>query len=507
MQNPNGYDVLIIGSGLGGLLCGVILAKEGKRVCILEKNKQVGGSLQTFVRDKVILDTGVHYIGGFGQGQSLRRYFDYVGIMNDLNIRALDPEGFDRISFDDDPHIYPHAQGYERFVERLCEFFPKERAGLLRYVQLLRSCCALFPMYSLNAQGKYPDNLDHLYLNARQVIDSLTQDPKLRAVLAGSNVVYAGNEHTPFYVHALVVNAYIESAHRCVDGGGQISKLLVRELRRYGGDIFKRAEVRRLVADESTGRISGVLLSDGMELSAQTFISNVHPVTTLRMLDERYLRKAYRERIYGLRETVSTFCVYMTFEPQTVPYLNYNIYHLCRPDPWNSMKHTPADWPLHYMLSMGANSKHPDYGDNLAFMGYMHYEEVVAWAHSHNTVAYPGGRPADYEAFKAQKAEIALREVERRLPGLRQKIKGVYTATPLSFRDYIGSPDGSLYGIERDCRDPMRTIVSPRTKIPNLYFTGQNSNLHGILGVTVGAFLTCFELLGKEYLLDKVLKG
>jgi all-trans-retinol 13,14-reductase len=58
------YDVVIIGSGLGGLACGVILAKEGHKVCILEKNKQIGGTLQTFVREKNIFDSGVHYVGG-----------------------------------------------------------------------------------------------------------------------------------------------------------------------------------------------------------------------------------------------------------------------------------------------------------------------------------------------------------------------------------------------------------------------------------------------------------
>lgn len=54
MQTP--YDIIIIGSGLGGLLSAVLLAKEGKKVCVLEKNNQYGGNLQTFVRNKIIFD-------------------------------------------------------------------------------------------------------------------------------------------------------------------------------------------------------------------------------------------------------------------------------------------------------------------------------------------------------------------------------------------------------------------------------------------------------------------
>ena len=56
MQTP--YNIIIIGSGLGGLLSAVLLAKEGKKVCVLEKNNQYGGNLQTFVRNKIIFDTG-----------------------------------------------------------------------------------------------------------------------------------------------------------------------------------------------------------------------------------------------------------------------------------------------------------------------------------------------------------------------------------------------------------------------------------------------------------------
>jgi all-trans-retinol 13,14-reductase len=58
------YDIVVVGSGLGGLVSAIILAKEGYSVCVLEKNNQFGGNLQTFVRDKTIFDTGIHYIGG-----------------------------------------------------------------------------------------------------------------------------------------------------------------------------------------------------------------------------------------------------------------------------------------------------------------------------------------------------------------------------------------------------------------------------------------------------------
>ena len=118
------YDVVIIGSGLGGLVSGNILAKEGYSVCVLEKNNQYGGNLQTFVRKKTIFDTGVHYIGGLSEGQNLYQYFKYLNIIDDLNLKKLDEDGFDIVTFDNDDNEYKYSQGYDKFIQNLLIQFP-----------------------------------------------------------------------------------------------------------------------------------------------------------------------------------------------------------------------------------------------------------------------------------------------------------------------------------------------------------------------------------------------
>lgn len=92
------YDVVIIGSGMGSLCCAYILAKEGKSVCVLEKNRQFGGSLQIYSRDKTVFETGLHYIGGLSEGQNLNTYFKYFGLMQELQLQKLDEDGYDVIS-------------------------------------------------------------------------------------------------------------------------------------------------------------------------------------------------------------------------------------------------------------------------------------------------------------------------------------------------------------------------------------------------------------------------
>jgi all-trans-retinol 13,14-reductase len=56
----------------------------------------------------------------------------------------------------------------------------------------------------------------------------------------------------------------------------------------------------------------------------------------------------------------------------------------------------------------------------------------------------------------------------------------------------------------KDYNNPMKTLLLPRTRVSNLLLTGQNISIHGVVGVTIGAFLTCSELLGKKYLIEKI---
>ena len=79
-----------------------------------------------------------------------------------------------------------------------------------------------------------------------------------------------------------------------------------------------------------------------------------------------------------------------------------------------------------------------------------------------------------------------------------------FTSTPLTYRDYSLTPCGSAYGVRKDWRSPLTTILSPRTPIPNLLLTGQSLMLHGVEGVTMTALRTCTEIVGKDYV-NKIL--
>src|SRR5450631_3096862 len=140
------FDVLIIGTGMGGLVCGNILSRKGYTVCMIEKNKQIGGCLQIYVRDKVIFDSGVHYIGALDKGQNLYQIFKWLGLMDELKLEKMDP-GFDRILLEGDEKEYRIMQGYEAFENEMILNFPEEEKAIRQYTKTIREICDRFPLY------------------------------------------------------------------------------------------------------------------------------------------------------------------------------------------------------------------------------------------------------------------------------------------------------------------------------------------------------------------------
>lgn len=502
MEHNEQYDVIIIGSGMGGLTAGNLLAKEGMKVCILEKNKQIGGSLQIYTRDRVIFDSGVHYLGGLDKGQNLYQIFKYLGLMDKLKLQKMD-EVFDKIIISGDDTVYEYAQGYDKFISTLLKFFPGEEKAIRAYCDKIKEICSKFPLYNLEHSDSADTKASVLEIDTKDFIDSITTNPTLREVLAGNNGLYAGEANkTPLYVHALIVNSYIESSYKCVDGGAQIAKYIGRNILELGGVVIKHAHVKQIV--EEGGKVTHVVLADGTKMYASHFISNMHPALTIEMTKTDLFKKAYRNRLNAMENTISSFTLNIVFKKNAQKYFSHNYYVCNDGDVWSSGDYTEENWPRAYAIFVAATSRNPEYADGMTILSYMKFDEVKEWAHTYNIVGQEEDRGEAYEAFKTRKAEKLLDSVEKKFPGLRDKIEKYYTATPLSYRDYIGTTDGSLYGISKDYKDALKTFISPRTKLPNLYFTGQNLNLHGILGAAMSAIVTVNALLGHDKIIEKI---
>jgi all-trans-retinol 13,14-reductase len=434
------------------------------------------------------------------EGQVLNRYFKYFGLMDKLKLKRMDADSFDVVVFESDGKDYPYAMGHENFINTLSEHFPQDRQAIKKYIEKMLYVCEHFPLYNLSYSNMNISETELFYENAASFISQITSNQRLRNVLAGTIPLYAGSaEKTPLYVHSLVTNSFIESSWRVMDGSSQMAVILADAILKNGGCVRANAEVTEFVFRNDT--LCSVKLKSGEEVIARQYISDIHPVRTLEMIDEKYLRKAYRDRIVDLKNTTSNFSIYITFHKDSFPYINHNLYYYTSNDVWSAPDYTEANWPGNFLLITPAVSRSEKFADGAIIMAYMHFDDVRKWE---NTDI--GKRGNEYLEFKETKAEKLLDLVEHRFPGFRKHIKSYNTSSPLTYRDYTATFEGSLYGIMKDCNEPLKTLISPKTKIPNLFFTGQNTILHGVLGVTISAITTCALFLGTEYLVDKIKK-
>jgi len=481
------YDAVIIGSGLGGLECAHILSKAGMSVLLLERGTQAGGCLQSYRRLGLAFDTGFHYVGGLDEGQSLHSAFRHLGLLR-LPWQRLDNH-FDRVTIGN--QTFSFAQGYDAFVETLTVAFPAERDALNKYADMLKQCGEQ-QFDALNPQTGESSLLSRLFeTSAYQYLTETFHDPLLINVLCGTSLkMELRKESLPLFTFAHGNGSFIESSWRLKGDGSLIVNSLADGIRMHGGEIICNAEVRELV--EKDGKLMHAVCSNGEIYEGTIFISNIHPAVTCNLVKQSSrMKKVYRSRITHLENTFGMFTVSLRIKPQTLRYFNWNQYIYKEPDVWTfHLKNNPVSGVLVNCRIPEDGSK---YVQQVDLLTPMNWSECEQWSHTE-----VGRRGEDYKAMKKRVADECITLAERFIPGLRDRITGCYTSTPLTYRNYTLTPEGSAYGLRKDFRNPMITLLSPRTPIPNLLLTGQNLMLHGLHGVTMTALFTCAEVLGKE---------
>ncbi|NDV65507.1 NAD(P)/FAD-dependent oxidoreductase [Bacteroides sp. 224] len=490
------YDIIIIGSGLGGLECGAILSKEGYNVCVLEKNGLFGGCFQTYTRKGRLLDTGIHYIGSLDEGQILHQYFRNFGIMDKLKLCRLDAEGFDRIYYKQ--KAYDYAMGYEPFVETLCRSFPKERENLQRYVSLLKEVGSLITVDNLKQGIISKEGMKFFGMSAAQVLSDITSNPDLQEVLAGSALLYGGvRDASTFYHHGMINNSYIEGAYRFVGGSMQVSLELINVIRSNGGTVRNNSEVTRIIVENE--QVTGVEINHEEIIEADYVISNVHPKRTFELTDKtRSIRNAYLSRINSLENTYGVFTAYLLMKKDSCLYQNRNTYLHGTQDVWYD-KQNHLGQVNSCLISMQSPEMNRRFAEVVSILTPMHIDELREWEHT-----TPENRGEAYRQFKKAKTDALFDFIEKQGFALDGEVESIYTTTPLSYRDYTATVNGSAYGIIKNYKCPQVGFISAKTKLKNLLLTGQNLNVHGALGVTLTSMITCACLLGEEYLAKKV---
>jgi all-trans-retinol 13,14-reductase len=510
------FDVIVIGSGMGGLTAAVFLARAGKRVLVVERHYTFGGFTHVFQRRDYEWDVGVHYLGDMVEPTAeTARIFKLIS-GGKLEWAPMD-QAYDRL-------IYPNRTfnllaKSSIMKAQLKEWFPQEVAAIDAYYALLplmtgkRSKLYFAekalprPLSKLFGRWMRKGWLEYASQTTAQVLDGITQNQELRAVLTGQWGDYGlPPKQSSFAVQAMVASHYRHGACYPVGGSAKFAETIIAELERLGGKALLRAEVAEVLADGN--RVTGVKMIDGRTFKAPIVISNAGFINTMTKLIPQPHRLTMPDiKAMGLEPSVGHVCLYIglkkTAEELGLPKTNLWVYPGYDYDAQleSYLKDPNAPLPLTYISFPSA--KDPDFLRRFPGKSTIEIITVAPWEwYAEWEQGRWKKRGIDYEAEKEAMSQRLLAELYRQMPSTQGQVDYHELSTPLSTRHFSNYGFGELYGLSHTPARFMQRKLGVRTPVKGFYMAGQDAVSCGVAGGMFGGVLCASAILMRNVIAD-----
>lgn len=522
-QNPtlhDHYDVIIIGSGMGSLTTGAILAKEGQKVLILEKHYTAGGFTHIFKRKGYEWDVGIHYIGEVQRENSaIRKLFDYI---SDGELKWADMgEVYDRIVIGD--RQYDFVKGVTNWTEKIISYFPDEKQAIEQYVDLIFKATktsmkfymdkAVPPIVSKMAGGmmrkpfyKYSDKTTY------SVIRELTDNEELIKVLTAQYGDYGlPPKQSSFAMHAAVVRHYFSGGSFPIGGSSQIVDTIDPIIERAGGSILISAGVKEILIKEN--KAIGVKMMDDKEIHGSNIISGAGILNTyLKLLPEANKNDDLIQPLKNLKRSVSHSCLYIGLngspEELELPKL------ITGSIPAILLTMIPVSNDISMILIK--NCPLYIYRSLLPKIQIGRIDILVKvqstsspWYPFETFAKWEGSRwmkrGDEYDALKEKISQRLLSALYKHIPQTKGKVDHYELSSPLTTQNFVNYDKGEIYGLDHTPKRFRQKFLQPRTPIKNLYLTGQDIVTAGVGGALFSGVLTTSAVTGKN-IMKKVMK-
>ena len=507
------YDVIVIGSGIGGLTTAGLLARAaGKRVLVLERHTEPGGLTHTFRRDGASWDVGVHYIGQLGPGSQGRAYFDYLS-GGELEWNRM-PDAYDRFVYPGvDLRVSSDPVRYER---DLVAAFPQEARAIHRYFQDIRRVTRWVTLGFI--QGMVPGPAASLLSAAQRLggrratqttkayLDAHFRSPRLKAVLASQWGDYGlPPSRSAFAVHALIVSHYLEGGWFPRGGSARIARTFEKGIEQAGGAVRVAQEVTEILTEN--GKAVGVRVMDhrGAQVRERVYrapviVSAVGASNTFNRLLPTFgeigrRTEPARRTLEHLGTGTSAVTVFLRLreDPRSIGIDGGNIWVNRDLDHERAQRFSDSlleGHPHDVFVSFPSLKS----GEN------PHTAELISFCEAkafHQWAEHPQGKrgPA-YSALKERIAQGMLELAESAAPGLTKLVDYVETSTPLTYEHYTAHPAGAFYGPPATPLRFRSRPLGPRTAVAGLFLSGQDVGSTGIMGAMMGGVAAASQILG-----------
>lgn len=512
---PESVDVAIIGSGLGALEAGALLARSGLRVACFEAHYTAGGCATQFSRgskaSRYHFDVGLHYIGDCGPDGGIPTMLREAGV--ELTYEPMEQDGFDTLIF---PGLrFRIPAGIELYRQRLVELFPAERRGIDRYCRIVEALLYLMrldggrrevpPLLRLPALARGSVELARLK-NATigQVLDAHFRDERIKGVLLGQSGDYGvPPSRASALLHMGLLAHYLRGAFYPRGGGQVIADELARVIERNGGTIHLRRPVERVLIED--GQARGVRLEakagePPVDVRARCVLSNADLRLTLeRLVGLEHLPASWVERSRRFEMAAALFITFLGVKDdlkrlgmRATNYWQFDSFNM--DDFYRTGAPGESITPRACYIT-SASLKDPTHALHHAPEGVGNVEvmTVVPGSAAHwgvppeDIVAFRYKENARYRELKQAVEENMIDRLEALFPGSKRAIVFRESASPLSHTRFTRAHDGTGYGLAATPEQFLKGRPGYRGPLPHLYLCGASTRAgHGVAGALAG---------------------
>ena len=480
------HDVIVVGSGIGGLSAAALLAKRGLKVAVFEQHylpggyctawernvKPKGAPIDTKERWKYIFDAGVHDFSGLGERGAIRSLLKMLDIENVLEWKLNQQEYF----LGETHFKVPHDAN--EFVRQLGERFPSEAENLKNFFnEILLVYREMYAdMEKTGGAPRTPDNVeDFLTYPTRNphsykwmdkpfvaMLDEFFKDQQVKDLLCALTG-YLSDDPAALTVGnmAPIFGYHFDGGYYPVGGSQAFPNALVDVIEKHGGKVYLRTSVQRILIEN--GHAVGVELKDGATHRAKAILSNADTHKTfLELIGREHVPADFVKQIESLKPSATAFIVFLGLDitPNLAPITMLDNIGIMIP---SNIDPTLAP-PNHASVTL---------------LRLLPESDFAKWDR----------KSPDYKERKQKYADEMIASAAEIIPGLQQHITYRQEGTPATFARYANTTNGSIYG---PAAGQKRLTV--KTPIKNLYVAGSGTMGGGVEAAAIAGIHAANEI-------------